>query len=311
MPDETIHPRRHRLVGLALSTAGAMLFALKAILVKLIYRYGLDTTTLLALRMALSTPIFVAVGLVEWGRRAPSDRPDRRMMAAAAATGILGYYVSSWLDFQGLHALDAQLERLILFTYPFFVILFGRWLFGRPLTRHALLGAGLSYAGLFMMFAGTAARMTPAASLGAALVLTAAVTFALYQIFAREVIVRCGPTLFTAVAMAAAGVMVLLHFAVTHSAAALLAPRAAWPLIVALALFATIAPSFLMSAGTARIGAQGTAIVSTLSPMVTTALAVALLGEPFGPPEAIGTLLVVSGVGLFSLLDARAPARAA
>ena len=308
---DTIHPRRYRLVGLALSAAGAMLFAIKAVLVKLVYRHGLDTTTLLALRMALSTPVFVAVGLAEWWRRAPADRPDRRTLAFAAATGILGYYVSSWLDFEGLHALDAQLERLILFTYPFFVILFGRWLFGRPITRRALLGAGLSYVGLLVMFTGTSSRMTPAALTGAALVLTAAVTFALYQIFAREVIMRCGPVLFTAVAMAAAGGAMLLHFALTHHAAALLAPRAAWPLIAALAVFATIAPSFLMSAGTARIGAQGTAVISTLSPMVTTALAVALLGEPFGPPEAIGTLLVLGGVGLFSLLDARASAKAA
>ena len=59
-----------------------------------------------------------------------------------------------------------------------------------------------------------------------------------------------------------------------------------------------------MSAGTARIGAQGTAIVSTLSPVVTIALAILVLGEPFGWPEAAGTLLVIGGVGLFSLIEA-------
>lgn len=305
MTYDIVDTGRYRLVGLTLSACGAMLFASKAVLVKLVYRDGLDTTTLLALRMALSTPVFLAVGLVEWRRRLPSARPDWRTLGYASGTGILGYYVSSWLDFEGLHALDAQLERLILFTYPFFVILFGRWLFARPITSRALIGAGVSYVGLFVMFAGTSSRMSVTTLVGAALVLTAAVTFALYQTFAREVIMRCGPTLFTAVAMAAAGAMVLLHFALSHSAAALLAPRAAWPLILALAAFATIAPSFLMSAGTARIGAQGTAVVSTLSPMVTTALAVALLGEPFGVPEAVGTALVLGGVGLFTLLDAR------
>jgi drug/metabolite transporter (DMT)-like permease len=61
----------------------------------------------------------------------------------------------------------------------------------------------------------------------------------------------------------------------------------------------------MMSAGTARIGAQGTAIVSTLSPLVTIALAVTILGEPFGVPEAIGTLFVLGGVGLFSLIESR------
>ncbi len=304
MPDP-VPSRRYLLTGLALSGCGSMLFALKAVLVKLIYRFGIDSITLLALRMLLATPLFVTVGMLEWRRRAPADRPDRQALALAAATGVLGYYVSSWLDFQGLQSLDAQLERLILFTYPFFVILFGRWLFGRPITGAALLGAGLSYSGLFVMFAGTSTRMTPAMLVGAAFVLAAAVAFALYQIFAREVILRCGPVLFTAVAMAAAGVAVLLHFTLTHSVAALAVPRASWPLVLALAMLATVAPAFLMSAGTARIGAQGTAIVSTLSPMVTIGLAVALLDEPFGPPEAIGTLLVLAGVGLFTLLDTR------
>ena len=74
------------------------------------------------------------------------------------------------------------------------------------------------------------------------------------------------------------------------------------------AVFATIVPSFLMSAGTARIGAQGTAIIGTISPAVTIALAVAVLGEPFGLPEAMGTILVMGGVGLFSLIESRKPA---
>jgi drug/metabolite transporter (DMT)-like permease len=40
---------------------------------------------------------------------------------------------------------------------------------------------------------------------------------------------------------------------------------------------------------------------------VTIALAILILGEPFGVPEAIGTLLVIGGVGLFSLIESRRP----
>jgi drug/metabolite transporter (DMT)-like permease len=307
MPSHPPLSRSGRLTGLALSGVGAMLFAIKGILIKLIYRYGLDTTTLLAIRMILCVPVFAGVGIVEWRRMAPSRRPDARTIALAAATGVLGYYVSSWLDFEGLQTLDAQIERLILFTYPFFVILFGRALLGHPLRLHAVIGAGLSYVGLIVMFAGNPGRLTPAMLIGAGLVLTAAMTFALYQIFARELILRCGATLFTAIAMAAAGAVMLLHFGLTHNVTALALPRGAWPLVLGLALFATIIPAFMMSAGTARIGAQGTAIVSTLSPLVTIALAIVILGEPFGPPEAIGTLFVLGGVGLFSLIESRRP----
>ena len=111
--------------------------------------------------------------------------------------------------------------------------------------------------------------------------------------------------------MGSAGIVALAAFALSHPFAALVPPRPAWGLIVSLAVFATIVPAFLMSAGTARIGAQGTAIVSTLSPIVTVGVAVAVLGERFGLPEAIGTACVLGGVGLFSLIETRQRAYAA
>lgn len=282
-----------------------MLFAIKGVLIKLIYRYGIDTTSLLAMRMVLAVPVFALVGAHRWQRLEQNARPDARTFVQAMLVGVVGYYVSSWLDFQGLQTLDAQIERLILFTYPFMVILFGRLLLGHPLRAHALLGAGFSYVGLFVMFAGEPTRLGTAALIGGAFVAIAAVTFALYQLFARELILRCGATLFTAIAMGAAGMIALLGFFLTHPAAALIPPRGAWPFIVALAVLSTIVPAFLMSAGTARIGAQGTAIVSTISPVVTIGVAIMVLGEPFGWPEAVGTICVLGGVGLFSLVESR------
>ena len=293
------------MVGFGLSAAGAMLFAIKGVLIKLIYRYGIDTTSLLAMRMVLAVPVFALVGGHRWRQLEQDARPDVRTVGLAMTVGILGYYVSSWLDFQGLQTIDAQVERLILFTYPFLVILFGRVLLGHPLRAHALLGAGLSYVGLFVMFAGEPTRLGTAALVGGAFVAIAAVTFALYQLFARELILRAGPSLFTAIAMSTAGVTALIGFFLTHPASALVPPRGAWGLIVALAVFATIVPAFLMSAGTARIGAQGTAIVSTISPVVTIGVAIVVLGEPFGWPEAVGTVCVLGGVGLFSAIESR------
>ena len=181
-------------------------------MIKLIYRYGIDTTSLLAMWMVVAVPVFVLVGAQQWQQLRQDARPDASTVGLAMLVGILGYYISSWLDFQGLQTLDAQIERLIFFTYPFGVILFGRLLLGHPLRAHALLGAGLSYVGLFMMFAGEPARLGTMALIGGAFVATAAVTFALYQLFARELILRCGAPLFTAIAMSAAELTALLGF---------------------------------------------------------------------------------------------------
>ena len=47
-------------------------------------------------------------------------------LAKAVLVGFVGYYLSSYLDFAGLQYISAQLERLILMTYPVFVTLLGR-----------------------------------------------------------------------------------------------------------------------------------------------------------------------------------------
>jgi drug/metabolite transporter (DMT)-like permease len=46
-------------------------------------------------------------------------------------------------------------------------------------------------------------------------------------------------------------------------------------------------------------------MVSTVSPVVTIALAVAILGEPFTWADALGAALVLAGVGLYSLEETR------
>jgi len=53
-----------------------MLFAIKGVLIKLIYRYGTDTTRLLARRMVLAVPVFVLVGAHRWQRLKRDAKPD-------------------------------------------------------------------------------------------------------------------------------------------------------------------------------------------------------------------------------------------
>ena len=293
------------IAGYVMSALGAMLFATKGVIVKLAYTHGVDVLSLLALRMLFSIPVFAVVGWIEWNNRPAHERPDGKTIASAALVGIIGYHLSSWLDFEGLARIDAQSERLILFTYPFLVILFGKVIFGRPLTLHAVAGALISYVGIAVMVGAAPARMTETALSGAAYVFAAAVSFAIYQLFAREMIVKCGAALFTAIAMSAAGLSLITQFLVTRPLSALAIESAAWPLVVILALLATVAPAFLMAAGTARVGAQGNAIIATLSPLVTIILAVNILGEPFGWAEATGAMLTLTGVALFMAADIR------
>jgi drug/metabolite transporter (DMT)-like permease len=291
--------------GYAFAAGGAVLFSTKAVLIKLAYAEGINTETLLALRMALSLPFFLVIGARaarERGRRGEGP-VGRRLLVRACWVGVLGYWLASYADFLGLNHISAHFERLILFTYPGFVLLFGALFFGQPVRARSLVALGLSYVGLAVIFTADLRAGGSNVPLGAGLVLTAAVSFALYQLLAKGVIGRMGPQLFTCVAMTAAAAVAIGQFLLTQPPAALwVGPR----LLVhglLLAVGATVLPSLMLNAALHRISAQANSVIGTLSPVVTIALAVLLLGERLGPADAVGAVLVMAGVGWFTLAD--------
>ncbi|MFC5068998.1 DMT family transporter [Flaviflagellibacter deserti] len=289
-------------VGYLFAAAGACLFATKSIIIKLAYAEGIDAETLLALRMVLSLPVYVVIGVwaVRASRGTVTPSPERsRAIFHAIFVGLLGYWVSSWADFKGLEYISAQFERLILFTYPLFVVLFGAAFFHQPVKAKALLAFVVSYAGLALIFNQDLGVLGQSALIGAAWVMAAAVAFALYQLLAKEIIFTLGPQLFTCIAMSAAAVAAIGQFLLTHELKPL-SPYVMW-LGVLIAVGATVLPSFFMNAALSRISAQANATISTMSPVATIALAVVVLGEGMSLIDVIGSVLVLAGVGFYTL----------
>ncbi len=135
--------------GVLLAAAGAIGFSGKAIIVKLGYRYGVDAVTLLALRMLVALPCFVAMALWAARRAPPLQRGDRWRICAL---GVLGYYLASYLDFLGLAYITATLERLILYLTPTLVLLIAVLVFRRRPQRRQLWALVLSYLGVLLAF---------------------------------------------------------------------------------------------------------------------------------------------------------------
>jgi drug/metabolite transporter (DMT)-like permease len=293
-------------LGIFFALLGAALFATKGIVIKLAMADGIDPLTTLTWRMIVSVPVFMAVGLLGYSRKrrvagvgAPPTL-DRRTMFQALGVGVLGYYVASFLDFSALTYISAQLDRLILLTYPFFVVLFGVLLFARKVTALMLMSLLVSYGGILLIFARDFSIEGDNVLLGSALVFGSAVAYAGYQILAKPLIDKLGAQLFTSIAMSAAGPAVVAHFLLTHPLGALAINGEGLWLMLAIGIVSTVAPAYCISAGIGLIGPERTAIIGNVSPIVTVSLAVSVLGEAFTPWHAAGTAMVLAGVWLFS-----------
>ncbi len=294
-----------RWIGYALAAVGATLFSTKAIFIKLAYRDEVNATLLVAWRMIFSAPIFAVVGIITLAmyKKSGDALPSRNNVMGAALAGVLGYGLSAYLDFKGLEFISAQLERLVLFTYPLFVMFLGAAFFNQKITRHGIIACAITYLGLAIVVGIDLPSGGLSTVIGTLLVLACAITFALNQLYAKNLINTVGTIFYTTISMLAGSVAsVMIHVVSDGDFAA-----SPYFLQTALgcAIFATVLPIFCINAGLQKTSAQTVAMISTISPLVTIILAVLVLGEPFTIADALGSGLVLAGVSFYTWIDFR------
>lgn len=284
-------------LGFTMALAGAMMFSAKAIYVKLVYRAeSIDAISMLALRMLFALPFYL---LTAWllSRRAGNVKLTARQWGAIAVLGLLGYYMSSLLDFMGLAYISAGLERLILFIYPTFALLIGALAFKRKITRIQWLALLIAYLGMVVAFIGDVQQQWDASVItGSLLVLGCAVTYAFYIVGGGEVIPRVGSMKFTAYALIFAATGVFTQYFVTHGVQVRHFSGHTYWLCFQMAIVSTVIPTFLTSEGIRKIGSGNTAIITSIGPVATIVQAYIFLDEPITWPQLLGTALVLAGI---------------
>lgn len=286
-------------VGLFLAVIGTALFAMKSIFIKLAYAKGIDTVTLLTLRMLIAMPIYAVILIwllkhQNFGKPIPNGKP----LGVIVFLGFIGYYLSSFLDMEGLNHITAQLERLTLYTYPIMTTLLG-WMFLKEvINRYIIAALILTYSGIMVIYAQESFAGNANTHLGVALVIMSALSYSIYVVTSKPVIQKFGSRMFTSIVMLASTGFVFVHFLLTHDLGDLLIQSDAWLYAFLLAIFSTVLPSYIMAEVISRIGASKMSIVGTLGPLFTILIAVIVLNEPFGWSHLIGLLLVIGGVSL-------------
>lgn len=285
---------RDQFLGVSFALLAAVGFSAKAILVKLAYFDAVDAVTLLALRMAFSVPFFAVAAL--WARGSHSEPLGKKDWIAVLALGFVGYYLSSFLDFLGLEYISAGLERLILFLYPTLTVILSALVYRRAIGRKVLAAMALSYAGIALVFLHDLGANRGSVALGASMVFASTLTYSVYLVGAGHAIARMGATRFTAYAMIVASFATLAQFGATHPLTALELPLRVYGLAVAMAMFSTVLPVFMLSAGIRRIGSGSVSLIGSIGPVATIYLAQVFLDERVSAQQIVGSLLVLAGV---------------
>jgi drug/metabolite transporter (DMT)-like permease len=287
------------LAGFLITFMGSILFSTKAVIVKKAFAdIKVDTLSLLAVRMICSLPFYLVVVYFET-RKEGNVRLTARQWWFLLVLGLMGYYISSFLDFAGLQYISAGLERLILFLYPSITVLITALVFKEKISGMQKLALLLTYMGIAIAYYGELKidAGNPNFYWGSFLIFLCAITFGFFTAGGGQLIPQIGAVKYTAYGTTIASLGVLLHYAIHGDFKVLLSGQPSfWMYGILLAVISTVIPTFLISEGVKRIGSSNVAIVSSIGPVSTIIQAHFILGEQTFPAQIVGTILVIGGV---------------
>ncbi len=309
--------RRGSLIAVVVSAA---CFGTLAILTPLAYRAGAEPLPLLAWRFLFASALLAALVALRNPRDLLVPAGDIGRYAALALTG---YGAASVCFFFALKFSDASVVAVLLYAYPALVTV-ASWLFlGEKATWQRGLAVLITFVGCALVV-GLLGGPVKVSAPGIVLGLGAAVGYTLFNLLSdrwlpgRSQLVMMGYT-FGIAAVGAAVVSVVFALleqgrgaaGTRHGIAAAVAslspaawePRA-WVLLGAIVLVPTFVAVVLYLQGIRGLGPSQAAVISTLEPLFTIALARVVLHEQLVAVQWLGAALVLGGV-VFAETSAR------
>ena len=263
-----------------------------AVFGKLAYEAGVGILTLLFVRFSIAAAILWAAA----GRR-PNGlaRASRNAVTAALALGAFGYAMQAGLYFAALERMDASLLSLLLYTYPALVTVAAIGLRRETASRRRVGALLVSSGGLALVLLGAGGGSLD--TLGTLLGVGAAVAYTGYILVSDRVVGRLEPLTLAALVTTGAAVTFGVVGIVTGSLETRFDGQG-WLWIGAMAVISTVTAIALFLAGLRRVGPSMAAILSTLEPPTTVALAFLAFGESLTAVQLLGGALVLAAVVL-------------
>ena len=278
-----------RTTGVLLALLSAASFGVMPVLTKVVYDDGPGPLGVLSVRFTLAALVLLALA-----RARGEQLPAGRQMRSLLLLGGVGYVVESLCYFAALTRISAGLTSLLLYVYPALVVLLTAVLARRSPGRTALVCVAAATAGTVL----TIGPVQGGQGVGVLLGLAAATSYAVYVVVSGSVNHGVGPFATSAVVMG--GCASVYDVLAVSTAARLPHSAAAWLALAGVALLGTVVAVSAFFGALERLGAADTAVVSTVEPVVSVAVAGLAFGDRLSALQLAGGALVLVAVGVLA-----------
>lgn len=284
-----------RSAALIVVIASAACFATLAVLTRLAYAEGGRPLPLLSWRFAIAATLMMV--LLALRQRGALIR-GLRDLPRYAALSFTGYGAASICFFFALQHITASVATVLLYAYPAIVALAEAALDRERIPASRLGAIGLTFAGCALA-AGLLDATIVVNLLGVLLALGAALGYALFTVLSDRLAGdRPRLVLMAYTFMLSALGVGLITVIVGEPLSPVGWSPALWVVLTLIVLVPTYAAVMLFLRGVSELGASRAALVSTMEPVFTVVLAVAILGERLTVAQSVGALMVIAGIAL-------------
>ena len=246
-----------------------------------------------AVRIALGA-VAAVCGLLIWRKR---GEPVTRHRTRLFLLGMLGNGLYQYFFIQGLARTRVATTVLLMASTPAAIALIGRARGVEHFASRGWLGIGLQLSGVGILLVGTGAGAGTDSTLGALTILAAVCSWALFAVMLKPISADVSWLDVTAYTLAGGAVVSLAlgASAIMRSPWAA-APVAIWPAIAYSGIGALLVATAFWYVGLRRLGPTRTSMYSNLQPLFAMGIAWLALGEVPTQWQAIGALLIMSGL---------------
>ena len=223
--------------------------------------------------------------------------------------GLLGVSFNQVLFILGLFLTTAINTTILTATIPVFTLAAAVLLGRERLTARPALGLLLAGAGALALLNAQRFDLSSDSFRGDLMLLANCTSYSLYLVLSRPVLAHYRVVTFTAAVFRYGAILIallaipeLLRFDASR------VPALAWWCLAGVVVFCTVIPYLLNSWALARTHASRVAFYVFLQPLISTVLAIAVLGEALTPKTVVAALLIFAGLGV-TLVGGRLPAR--
>ncbi|MCY9271183.1 DMT family transporter [Bacillus inaquosorum] len=280
---------------------GTVCFASKSIWIKCAYEMGAEPDAVLLYRQLFAVPLFWLIFLLY--RPPIPDGMKKGDLWRACVAGVFCFFLSPLFDFIGLNHVSAMVERILLMSYPVFMIGFNACRDRKMVSIQDLFAALMVMIGFFFALGGWNAELFQANMIGSVFILLSSAVYAGYLVLSGRLVHQIGGIRLNAYGMTAAGAVMMLYTGI-KAAIGMNTPMTAYPvavygLFVFIAVVSTVIPFVLMLEGIKRIGAMRAATISMVGPVLTIFFGALFLGERLQLTQTIGcaaVFIIITGM---------------